>query len=87
MGANLGDVCHPELVGGINIKLPVQGIVGHDSRTATIRAGLLFVTNLGPYARQTGQTPRPIGADVFTKVARIIMQLAVHPSRYAAGKG
>ena len=79
----------PELIGGIrcpavvclqttrgDIELSVQGIVGYDSRAATVRAGLLFVTNLGPDARQTCQTPRPVGADVFAEITQIIMQLA-----------
>jgi hypothetical protein len=55
VGADVSDVCDPELVWCIrcpagdclqskrgDIKLPVQGIVGHDSGAATIRAGLLF---------------------------------------------
>jgi hypothetical protein len=64
------------LVGGIHVELPIQGIVRHDSRAAIIRSELLFVTNLGRYARQTGQTPRPVRADVFAKIAQIVMQLA-----------
>ena len=59
-----------------DIEFPVQSIVGHDSRAATVRAGLPFITNLGPYARQTSQTPSPVGADVFAEVAQIIVQLA-----------
>ena len=66
----------PELVRRIAIKLPVQGVAGDDGRVATIRAGLLFVTNPGPYARQTGQAPSPVGADVAAETAQIIMQLA-----------
>ena len=58
------------------VKLPVQSIVRHDSRTATIRAGLLFVANLGPYTRQSDQPARAVGADVLAEVAQIIMQLA-----------
>lgn len=52
MGADVGDICDPELVWGINIELPIQGIVRHDSRAASIRAGLLFLANLGPYPCQ-----------------------------------
>ena len=54
MGADVGDIGDPELVGGIDIELSVQSIVRHDSRAATIRTRLLFVTNLGPYPCQTG---------------------------------
>ena len=42
-----------ELIGRIDVELSVQGIIGHDRRAATIRAGLLFVTNLGSYPCQT----------------------------------
>ena len=77
MGADEGDICNPELIRGIDIELSVQGVVGHDSRAATIRAGLLFVTNLGPYPCQTGQAPSPVGADVLPEITQIVMQLAV----------
>jgi hypothetical protein len=50
----------------------------HDGGAATaVRAGPFFATKLGLYAQQTGQTPRPVGADVFAKIAHIIMQLVV----------
>ena len=75
--ADISDIGDPKLVGGIHVELPVQRIVRHDSRTATIRARLLFITNLGPYARQSGQAPSPIGTDVFAEIAQIVMQLAV----------
>ena len=75
--ADISDIGDPKLVGGIHVELPVQSIVRHDSRTATIRARLLFITNLGPYARQSGQAPSPIGTDVFAEIAQIVMQLAV----------
>jgi len=52
-GAEISDVSDLELSGRIDIEFPVQSIVGHDSRTAAIRAGPLFATNLGPYPRQT----------------------------------
>ena len=77
MRADIRDVGDPELVGGIDIELTVQGVVGHDSRATAIRAGLLFVTNLGPYTRQSGQPPRAVGADVFAEVAQIIVQFTV----------
>ena len=77
VGADVGDVGDPELIGRIDIEFPVQSIVGHDSRAATVGAGLLFVTNLGPYPRQTRQTPSPVGADVFAQVAQIIVQFTV----------
>ena len=67
----------PELVRRVDIKLPVQGIVRHDGRASAIGAGLLFVTNLGPYARQSCQPPSPVGADVFAEITQIIVQLAV----------
>jgi hypothetical protein len=66
-----------ELVRRIHIELPVQGIVRHHTGAATIRARLLFVTNLGPYARQSCQTPSSVGADVFAEIAQVIVQLAV----------
>ena len=75
MRADVSDISDPELIRGVDIELSVQGIVGHDSRAATVGARLLFVTNLGPYARQTGQTPSPIGADVFAEITQIVMQL------------
>jgi hypothetical protein len=37
VGADVGDICDPELVGGVDIELPIQGVVRHDSRTAAIR--------------------------------------------------
>ena len=77
MGADIGDVGDPELVRGNHIELSIECIFCHGSRAATIGTRLLFVTNLGPYARQTGQTPRPVWADVFAEIAQIIMQLAV----------
>ena len=77
MGADAGDVCDPELIRGIDIELSVQGVVGYDSRAATIRAGLLFVTNLGPYACQTRKAPNPVWADVLTRIAKIVVQLAI----------
>ena len=77
VGANLGDIGDPKLVGGIHVERPIQGIVRPDGRATTIRSGLLFVTNLGPYARQTGQASRPVGRDVLAHVAQIIVQLAV----------
>jgi hypothetical protein len=89
MRADMLDVSDPELVQCIrcplvvclqatrgDIELSVQGIVGNDSRAATIRAQLLFVTNMGPYACQTGKVPNPVGADVVSHVAQIIVQLA-----------
>ena len=77
MRADICDVSDPELIRGIHIELPVQRIVGHNGGAATVRAGLLFVTNLGPYARQTCQAPSPVGADVLAHTAQIIVQLAV----------
>ena len=76
-GADVGDAGNPELVRRINITPAVQSLVGHDSRTATVRAGLLFVTDQGSYARQTCRTPSPVGADVFAMVTQVILQLAV----------
>jgi hypothetical protein len=51
VGADVSDVGNPKLIRGLDIKLPVQGIVSHNGRTAAITAGLLFITNLGSYAR------------------------------------
>lgn len=42
VGADVGDICDPELVRSVDIELSVQGVVGHDRRAATIRAGLLL---------------------------------------------
>jgi len=75
--ADVSDIGDPELVRGIDIELPVQGIVGHDSGVTTIGTWLLFVTDLGPCPGQTCQTPNPIGANIFADVAQIVMQLAV----------
>ena len=36
MGADVGDICDSELAGGIDIELPIQGIVRHDSRAAVV---------------------------------------------------
>ena len=77
MRADVCDVRDPKLIWRIYVKLPVQGVIGHDSRAATVRARPFFVTNLGPYARHTGQTPRSVGADVFADIAQIIMQFAI----------
>lgn len=87
MTADIGDVGDPKLIRGIrcpaidclqstrgNTELPVHSIVGHNNRGATLRAGLLFVTNLGPNARQT---PSPVGADVLAQVTPIILHLAI----------
>ena len=54
VGADVGNVGDPELVRRIDIERPVQGIVRHDSGAATVRSGPFFVTNLSPYACQTG---------------------------------
>jgi hypothetical protein len=62
-----------------DIELPVQRSVGHNGRAATVRTGLLFVTNLSPYARQTCQTPSPVGADVFAEVRCPTMVCAAQP--------
>jgi hypothetical protein len=66
-----------------DIELPVQGIVGHDSGAATIRSGLLFGANPGPYARQTGQAPKPIWADVCAKIAQVVVEFAISIDRAA----
>ncbi len=54
MCADVGDICDPELVRSIHIELSILGVICHEGRAASIRAWLLFVTNLRPYARQTG---------------------------------
>ena len=77
MGADVGDICYPELVRGIHVEFPIQGIICDDGGAAAIRSGPLFVTNLGPYARQSCQPPSPVRADVFAQIAQIVVQLAV----------
>jgi hypothetical protein len=42
------DVGDPELIRGIDAELPIQRTVGNNSWAATVKARLLFVTNLGP---------------------------------------
>jgi hypothetical protein len=36
VGADVGDICDPELVRSVDIELSVQGVVGHDRRAAAI---------------------------------------------------
>lgn len=75
VGAAAGGVIDPELARRIYLELPVHGIVRHTRRAATIEAGLLLITNLGPCARQSGHAPSLVGADVFARIAQIVMQL------------
>ena len=42
VGANLGDIGDPKLVGGIHVEPPTQGIARHDGRATTIRSGFFL---------------------------------------------
>ncbi len=42
MRADVGDVSDPKLIRGIDVELPVQRIIRHDGRAATIRARLFL---------------------------------------------
>lgn len=43
---DLGDVGHPDLVRGLDIKLPVEGVIDHDRRLAAITAWAVLIADL-----------------------------------------
>ena len=55
VGLDVGDVCHPDLVGRIHLELPVQGVVHNDSRLPAISSRAALVADLGQNACKAGQ--------------------------------
>ena len=77
MRLDVGDVCYPDFIWGLDMELPVEGIVDHDRRLATIAGGAALVADLRSDPRKLRQSGDPVRTDAFALVNQVIMQLAI----------
>jgi hypothetical protein len=77
VGLDVGDVRHPDLVGRIDLELPIQGVGCDNSRLSTISSGTALVADLGGDARKTSQPGDTILGNLFPLIAQIVSELAV----------
>lgn len=87
MGADVGDVRHPRLVGHFHRELLLQHIGGSHRRCPAPRVGTPAVTPLGLQAFLLEQLGHPVFAALLTQVTHVQGELAVtvNPTAFQPG--
>lgn len=72
MRSYVSNIGHPDPIRRNNFKLPIQCVVGDDSRLAAIASAAAFIADLCGNARDTGQARHTVLTASLASITQII---------------